>query len=106
MQASVHSQTSPTAKSDLAGFHGLVIPVASIAPGTCYAAISKPVEMQGLGSKVAGRDRAAPSDQEMAMLEESSDDGEASEEEDEEEGEDPDEDRRCRLSAILALAVS
>lgn len=51
--------------------------------------------MQGLGSKAAGGDRAAPSEQEMEILEESSDDGQESEEEDLEEGLDPDEDRRC-----------
>lgn len=53
--------------------------------------------MQGLGTKAAGGDKAAPSEQEMEILEESSDEGQESEEEDAEEGLDPDEDRRCGL---------
>ena len=58
--------------------------------------------LQGLGSKAAGVDRAAPSDQEMAALDESSDDGEEEEEESSDEGDDPDEDRRSDLKKLDA----
>lgn len=59
--------------------------------------------MQGLGSKAAGGDRAAPSEQEMEILEESSDEGLESEEEDAEEGLDPDEDRRCAPQGLKQI---
>ena len=47
-----------------------------------------------MGTKAAGGDRAAPSEQEMEVLEESSDDGQEAEGEEAEEGVDPHEDRR------------
>ena len=53
-----------------------------------------------MGSKAAGRDRAAPSDKEMAVLEESSEAESASDDDDDDDGDaedDPDEDRRCLL---------